>query len=56
MNLIKLQEKFREISQLMDCMGCERCKVWGKLQVKIFYTHTKVEYSFTRTFFGARTT
>ena len=24
---------FMKISELMDCLGCERCKVWGKLQV-----------------------
>ena len=24
---------FMKISELMDCLGCERCKVWGKLQI-----------------------
>ena len=22
-----------KISEIMDCLGCERCKVWGKLQM-----------------------
>jgi hypothetical protein len=24
---------FRNISAIMDCVGCEKCKLWGKLQV-----------------------
>ncbi|XP_026684357.1 ero1-like protein [Diaphorina citri] len=27
---------FRNISNIMDCVGCEKCKLWGKLQVFIF--------------------
>jgi len=27
------KEKFYKISLIMDCMGCDRCRVWGKLQV-----------------------
>ena len=26
-------DRFRNISRIMDCVTCERCKVWGKLQV-----------------------
>ena len=37
MNNEELKEMFKtnfmKISELMDCLGCERCKVWGKLQV-----------------------
>lgn len=33
----KLKEEFRlhfrNISQIMDCVGCDKCKLWGKLQV-----------------------
>lgn len=37
--------KFREISHLMDCMGCERCKVWGKLQVTGIGTALKILFT-----------
>lgn len=33
----KLKEEFslhfRNISAIMDCVGCDKCKLWGKLQV-----------------------
>lgn len=28
------REKFRNISKIMDCVGCDKCRLWGKLQVK----------------------
>ena len=53
--LLKMfQENFMKISELMDCVGCQRCKVWGKLQVtgigtalKILFTPTE-ELTLTR--------
>lgn len=34
---MKLKEEFslhfRNISAIMDCVGCDKCKLWGKLQV-----------------------
>lgn len=37
LNNTELREMFKtnfmKISEIMDCLGCERCKVWGKLQV-----------------------
>ena len=33
----KLKEEFRQhfrnISRIMDCVGCDKCRLWGKLQV-----------------------
>lgn len=29
----QIQKQFRNISSLMDCVGCEKCRLWGKLQV-----------------------
>ena len=40
--LTQVKHKFRDISHLMDCMGCERCKVWGKLQVTGIGTALKI--------------
>ena len=36
------KENFMKISELMDCLGCERCKVWGKLQVTGVGTALKI--------------
>eukprot|EP00878_Enallax_costatus_P018555 GHUV01019537.1.p1 GENE.GHUV01019537.1~~GHUV01019537.1.p1 ORF type:complete len:338 (+),score=73.13 GHUV01019537.1:273-1286(+) len=27
-----LQKTFQNITRIMDCVGCEKCKLWGKLQ------------------------
>ena len=43
--LDQFKAKFREISHLMDCMGCERCKVWGKLQVTGMGTALKILFT-----------
>ena len=29
----EFQGHFRNISRVMDCVGCDKCKLWGKLQV-----------------------
>jgi hypothetical protein len=28
----QLQAAFQNITRVMDCVGCEKCKLWGKLQ------------------------
>ena len=33
----EFQARFRNISRIMDCVGCERCRLWGKLQVKLLF-------------------
>lgn len=39
-----LQEEFRlhfkNISRIMDCVGCSKCRLWGKLQVRHTSSHT----------------
>jgi len=40
--LASFKANFRNISLLMDCLGCERCKVWGKLQIQGIGTALKV--------------
>lgn len=39
------KEKFRNISKIMDCVGCDKCKLWGKLQTQGLGTALKVLYS-----------
>ena len=31
---MEFKEHFRNISRIMDCVGCDKCKLWGKLQVQ----------------------
>ncbi|KAJ3219603.1 hypothetical protein HDU67_000091 [Dinochytrium kinnereticum] len=37
---------FRNISRIMDCVGCEKCRLWGKLQVSGLGTALKILFSF----------
>uniref|UniRef100_T1JKR4 Uncharacterized protein n=1 Tax=Strigamia maritima TaxID=126957 RepID=T1JKR4_STRMM len=45
----KLKEEFklhfRNISRIMDCVGCDKCKLWGKLQVQGLGTAFKILFS-----------
>lgn len=29
---VELQRRFRHLQQIMQCVGCDRCKLWGTLQ------------------------
>ena len=29
----EFRDKFYNITQIMDCVACDKCKLWGKLQV-----------------------
>ncbi|KAI8826710.1 uncharacterized protein EV422DRAFT_552090 [Fimicolochytrium jonesii] len=37
---------FRNISLIMDCVGCEKCRLWGKLQISGLGTALKVLFSY----------
>nr|CAG4641553.1 EOG090X03A4 [Eurycercus lamellatus] len=45
----KLKEEFRHhfrnITRIMDCVGCEKCKLWGKLQTQGLGTALKILFS-----------
>lgn len=36
---------FKNISHIMDCVGCDKCKLWGKLQVQGLGTALKILFS-----------
>lgn len=44
-----LQEEFRlhfkNISRIMDCVGCSKCRLWGKLQTQGLGTALKILFS-----------
>ncbi|KAE8708840.1 Endoplasmic reticulum oxidoreductin-2 [Hibiscus syriacus] len=41
----KIQSQFKNISAVMDCVGCEKCRLWGKLQVSGLGTALKILFS-----------
>jgi hypothetical protein len=38
----QFREHFRNISRIMDCVSCEKCRVWGKLQILGLGTAIKI--------------
>ncbi|KAJ3264964.1 hypothetical protein HDU77_007053 [Chytriomyces hyalinus] len=42
----EFKNHFRNISLIMDCVGCEKCRLWGKLQVTGLGTALKILFSF----------
>ena len=36
------RNRFRNVSRLMDCVGCDKCRLWGKLQTSGYGTALKV--------------
>ncbi|XP_076339664.1 ERO1-like protein alpha isoform X1 [Tachypleus tridentatus] len=45
----KLKEEFRQhfinITRIMDCVGCDKCRLWGKLQTEGLGTAMKILFS-----------
>lgn len=41
----QLQRTFQNITRVMDCVGCEKCKLWGKLQTLGIATALKILFS-----------
>ncbi|KAL2330850.1 hypothetical protein Fmac_018431 [Flemingia macrophylla] len=41
----KIQQQFRNINALMDSVGCEKCRLWWKLQVLGLGTALKILFS-----------
>ncbi|CAL8092134.1 unnamed protein product [Calicophoron daubneyi] len=46
---IQLKQRFRQhfhnISRIMDCVGCDKCRLWGKLQILGMGTALKILFS-----------
>lgn len=40
--LEELRANFRNVSAVLDCVGCEKCRLWGKLQFLGLGTALKV--------------
>ncbi len=40
------KNRFRNISRIMDCVGCDKCRLWGKLQTAGYGTALKILFEF----------
>lgn len=40
---IEFREHFRNISRIIDCVGCDKCKLWGKLQIQALGKQKKIQ-------------
>ena len=43
------RHRFRNVSRLMDCVGCDKCRLWGKLQTVGYGTALKVLFEYDET-------
>lgn len=43
----QFRHHFRNISRIMDCVGCEKCRLWGKVQTQGMGTALKILFSDT---------
>ncbi|KAK5192121.1 endoplasmic oxidoreductin-1 [Exophiala xenobiotica] len=40
------RNKFRNVSRLMDCVGCDKCRLWGKVQTAGYGAALKILFEF----------
>ena len=38
----EFKQHFRNVSRIMDCVGCDKCRLWGKVQTTGLGTAMKV--------------
>ena len=43
------RSRFRNVSRTMDCVGCDKCRLWGKLQTAGYGTALKILFEFDDT-------
>lgn len=41
----EFKQHFRNVSRIMDCVGCDKCRLWGKIQVTGLGTALKLLFS-----------
>ncbi|XP_028398672.1 ERO1-like protein beta isoform X2 [Dendronephthya gigantea] len=41
----EFRKKFRNITRIMDCVGCQKCRLWGKVQTQGIGTALKILFS-----------
>ncbi|KAI1077376.1 endoplasmic oxidoreductin [Whalleya microplaca] len=40
------RNRFRNVSRIMDCVGCDKCRLWGKVQTSGYGTALKILFEF----------
>jgi ERO1-like protein beta len=40
------RNRFRNVSRVMDCVGCDKCRLWGKVQIQGYGTALKILFEF----------
>lgn len=41
----EFSQRFKNISRIMDCVGCEKCRMWGKVQIQGLGAAMKILFS-----------
>lgn len=41
---MEFKEHFRNVTRIMDCISCERCRLWGKVQTTGLGTALKIHF------------
>jgi ERO1-like protein beta len=42
----EFRNRFRNVSRVMDCVGCDKCRLWGKIQTQGYGTALKILFEF----------
>ena len=42
----EFRARFRNVSAVMDCVGCDKCRLWGKIQTAGYGTALKILFEF----------
>jgi len=42
----EFRNRFRNVSRIMDCVGCDKCRLWGRLQTSGYGTALKVLFEY----------
>ncbi|KAF9297379.1 hypothetical protein BGZ74_009847 [Mortierella antarctica] len=50
----QFRDHFRNVTRIMDCVGCEKCRLWGKVQTIGLGTALKVLFSYDEVSFKGR--
>ena len=43
---LEFRDRFRNITEIMDCVSCQKCRLWGKVQTMGLGTALKVLFSY----------
>ena len=43
---MEFKENFRNITRIMDCVECQKCRLWGKIQTQGIGTALKIIFSY----------